>query len=72
LENNEIEYCRSIKYFKIRNIQFYLIKMSFNIQCQEHKIKGWERFYIEYAELKDYLRQARVAIKDISTGINLI
>jgi hypothetical protein len=38
--------------------------MKFNIQYDSHKIAGWEEFYIEYKELKDYLKEAKLVLKE--------
>ena len=38
--------------------------MNFNRQYDSHKIVGWEEFYIEYKELKDYINEAKTVLKN--------
>lgn len=45
--------------------------MRFEQQYDKHKVMGWSEFYLEYIELKCYLKQARRVLKARSIIYNL-
>jgi hypothetical protein len=45
--------------------------MRFEQQYDKHKVFRWSQFYLEYVELKSYLRKARKVLINRSKYYNL-